>query len=293
VPEPSSSAPSSSAPSSSTPDDDALARRLRAVAADGEARPLLVALDFDGTLAPLQDDPWTVRVAPGGEQVLARLGARPDVVLALVSGRSLDTLAPLAPVPVGTVLVAGHGAERGRAVPDGLERTTLHLAGDRARLLVALHDGAWRIADEHDGVWVEAKPTSVVVHTRRAEPGVAAAAQAAAHRLGETAARVLTGKDVVELMALPSDKGSALAGLRAETGARAVLYAGDDVTDEHAFEVLGPDDVAVKVGAGPSSAAYRVADPVALVAALVVLADALDDAAGALDATTGGPEGRG
>ena len=60
-----------------------------------------------------------------------------------------------------------------------------------------------------------------------------------------------------------ADKGSALQGLRARTGAAAVLYAGDDVTDEDAFAVLdaGAGDVGVKVGPGPTVAAGWVGSP--------------------------------
>ncbi len=40
-----------------------------------------------------------------------------------------------------------------------------------------------------------------------------------------------------------------------------MLYVGDDVTDETAFAVLGPDDIGVKVGSGETHAAYRVDGP--------------------------------
>ena len=54
-----------------------------------------------------------------------------------------------------------------------------------------------------------------------------------------------------------------------------MLYAGDDVTDEHAFDALHDADVTVKVGHGTTAARYRVDDPDALVAALATLADQL------------------
>ena len=73
---------------------------------------------------------------------------------------------------------------------------------------------------------------------------------------------------------LRASKGEALTALRDELGAPVVLYAGDDVTDEHAFEALRDDDVTVKVGDGTTAARFRVDDPDALVAALATLADA-------------------
>ena len=253
-----------------------LVDRLRALAADRAARPLLIALDFDGTLSPLQDDPSTSRLAPGGEAVLARLAARPDVTLALVSGRAMDSLAALAPVPEGTVLVAGHGAERARVTAEGLDRRPARLTDEQSEELATLRAAVERVTRGREGVWVESKPTAVVLHTRLADRDVAAKARDEALALGTRAARVLAGKDVVELLVLPVDKGTALTALRAELGTPVVLYAGDDATDENAFVVLGPDDVTVKVGPGQTRAAHRVADPAALVAVLGLLADALE-----------------
>jgi len=255
--------------------------RLAAVAGDPAARPLLVALDFDGTLAPLQDDPTASRILPEGVTVLAALAARDDVALALVSGRAMGDLHLLAEVPAGTFLVGSHGVERARTTQFGLDRDVVELSHEQADLLSALGARAAAVARGRDGVWVETKPTAVVVHTRLAEPVDAEPAEAEAIALGtELGVGTLHGKDVVELTVLAADKGTALQSLRHELGAPVVLYAGDDVTDEHAFEALDPTDVTVKVGAGPTVARHRVADPAAAVAALEALLRALDEADG-------------
>ena len=68
------------------------------------------------------------------------------------------------------------------------------------------------------------------------------------------------GKDVLELAVTDADKGAALVRLRGELGADAVLYLGDDVTDEDAFRALGDDGVTIKVGDGDTVAAHRVPD---------------------------------
>jgi len=57
------------------------------------------------------------------------------------------------------------------------------------------------------------------------------------------------------------DKGAAIAGLRLGWGADAVVFFGDDTTDEDVFATLGEGDVGVKVGDGPTLAGYRVSDP--------------------------------
>ena len=58
-----------------------------------------------------------------------------------------------------------------------------------------------------------------------------------------------------------TDKGSAIDKLRSSTGADAVVFLGDDVTDETVFAVLGPADIGVKIGDGPSRAEFRIESP--------------------------------
>lgn len=256
--------------------DDALA----ALAADGSRRPVLLALDFDGTLAPLQDDPTASRVLPEGVGVLADLAATPDVVLALVSGRAMSDLHALAEVPVGTLLVGSHGAERARVATFGLDRDVVQLSDDEADRLAALGAEVAAVARGREGVWVETKPTAVVVHTRLAADDVAQAAEQQALEVGgRLGTGVLHGKDVVEITVLHASKGEALTALRDELAAPVVIYAGDDVTDEKAFAALGPDDVTIKVGPGETVARFRVADPEDVVAVLARFRDALHPAA--------------
>ncbi|WP_448631269.1 trehalose-phosphatase [Cellulomonas soli] len=256
--------------------DDGLTAALRAVVDDPAARPLLVALDFDGTLAPLQDDPSASRILPDGVDALARLSQVDGVELALVSGRAMTDLHALAEVPAGTFLIGSHGAERARVTEFGLDRDVVQLDDEQADRLATLGAQTAAVARGRDGVWVETKPTAVVVHTRLAEPDVAREATEQAVELGERLGTgVLRGRDVVEITVLSADKGAALTALRCELGAHVVLYAGDDVTDEHAFAALGPDDLTVKVGQADSIARYRLATPQELVDALGALATAL------------------
>ena len=69
------------------------------------------------------------------------------------------------------------------------------------------------------------------------------------------------GKKVCELLLIPTDKGKALSTVRATVGATAVLFLGDDVTDEYAFRTLHGPDVGVKVGEGETAAPFRVDSP--------------------------------
>ncbi|MBE8146820.1 hypothetical protein IOD13_13510 [Brevibacterium casei] len=76
-----------------------------------EADDLLVALDFDGVLAPLQDDPSLSRVLPASAEAIARIASLPNTRLALVSGRDVATLRELADPPASAMIVGSHGAE--------------------------------------------------------------------------------------------------------------------------------------------------------------------------------------
>ncbi|MCL2092222.1 MAG: trehalose-phosphatase [Micrococcales bacterium] len=257
------------------PGPSELADALTALAADPGRAPVLLALDFDGTLAPLQDDPEQSRILPAGVVVLRRL-AGAGVRLALVSGRGLTTLARLAEVPVGTVLVGSHGAERARLTPAGLTSLPDPLTPAQADRLATAGAQLARVVRGREGVWVETKPAAVVVHTRLAAPDVAEQALTQARTVGaRLGAHVLEGKDVVELAVVDVDKGTAVTAVRAETGATTVVYAGDDRTDEHALAALRPGDLGIKVGAGQTRATFRVPDPQAVVAALEVLADTI------------------
>jgi len=219
-------------------------------------RPLLVALDFDGVLAPIVEQPEAARALPGTDELLERLAAIEGVHVALVSGRALTSLRAVAQVAPGSrlVLVGSHGAE--------VDGTDVQLDDDARDALASVHSAFLALAADRPGVHVETKPAGVVLHTRRAARDVAAqvtdAALAAADRPG---CHVTQGKEVVEVSVVETGKGVALERLRAELGAVGVLYVGDDVTDENAFAVLGENDIGIKVGDGDTRAAWRVADP--------------------------------
>lgn len=228
---------------------------LDALSRFGQHERVLVALDFDGVLAPIVDVPQDARALPRSARALAALGELARVDLALVSGRALDDLRAVAGPPDGTLLVASHGAE-----VDGLPSP---LDDETRALLAGVRSDLEQVAADHPGTHVETKPAAAVLHTRRAERDVAAAAAEAARR-GPGARRgvhQMTGKEVVELSVVRADKGSALTALRDRLGVGAVVYVGDDATDENAFAVLRGDDLGVKVGQGRTLARHRLDDP--------------------------------
>ena len=82
------------------------------------------------------------------------------------------------------------------------------------------------------------------------------------------------GKAVLEFAVISTDKGEAIDILRDEQDASAVVYFGDDVTDEKAFRRMRDGDVGVKVGPGDTLAGFRVDGPEDVVTALRQLLEA-------------------
>ena len=248
--------------------DDAVRAAVARVAASDR---LLVALDFDGTLSPLEDEPMDARMLPAARAAVDALVAAPETVVAFVSGRSLVDLRVIAEHDDDSrVLLAGsHGAEHW-SPGEGL---TSHGedAGDVA-LRDALRTHAEQATAHLEGVWIEPKTFGFGVHTRRASPEAAAEANRLVDDIVEAEApqwRRRTGYNIVEFAFRHEGKDSAVAELRERVGATAVLFAGDDVTDEDALASLGDSDVGVRVGDGETAATVRVAD-------IAALADLLD-----------------
>ncbi len=245
--------------------DPALAAELDRIAA---VPTLLVALDVDGTLAPLVDDPDDSRALPAARAALDALAALPGTVVALVSGRSLESLARVGEVPDDQPLVGSHGLEVRFGAGDA--RPAVDDA-DAARV-VALRSRLEPLVAAVPGAWIEPKPAGLAVHSRRVDDPVAVralteAVHAAAAEVDD-ALTVRDGRDVVEFAVRDATKGDGLRALVERFAPDAVLFAGDDVTDEDALAVLGPDDLGIKVGEAESVARARVADVDAMAAAL-------------------------
>jgi trehalose 6-phosphate phosphatase len=197
----------------------------------------LVATDYDGTLAPIVDDPASAFPAPGAVAALARLAGRAGTV-AVITGRAAAdavSLGGLAAVP-GLIVLGHYGAERWQdgtlsepPVPPGVQAVREALPG----LLAA--------ARAPEGTAVEDKGTALAVHTRRAaDPGAALELlREPLSRLADRAGLTMEpGRMVLELRPSGMDKGTALRRLAAERAARSVLYCGDDLGDLAAFAAI-------------------------------------------------------
>ncbi|PTT59468.1 trehalose-phosphatase [Arthrobacter sp. HMWF013] len=221
---------------------------------------LLVAMDFDGTIAPIVDRAGDARPLQRSAVAFAGLAALPRTTTALISGRALASLRAVASPPVDTLLIGSHGAEAWL----GPGSTELTLDEDQRQLLAEVRSVLEDIVEQAPGTLLEDKPAGVVLHTRLAADDVAEDAVAAARAVLQDRKGVFlkNGKRVLETSVVNASKGEGLTFLRQITGATAVLFAGDDATDEDALARLEPGDVGVKVGLDFTQAEFRVEAPV-------------------------------
>ncbi len=196
---------------------------------------LLIATDFDGTLAPVVRDPARAHPLAAAVRALEVLASRTPV--AVISGRDLANLLVQCPVK-GAYLLGSYGLEPWLQLgPDSRPPE----AEPSARLQ-ELAGQLWPLEREIPGVQIELKTLGIAVHYRNAG-NPRAAAQRLRRPLLELAQRehlsVLRGRRVMELRpGRGGDKGTALAQLLDRIRPRGCVYAGDDLGDVPAMRVL-------------------------------------------------------
>ncbi len=197
----------------------------------------LIALDFDGTLAPIVADPAAARAAPAAVAALRRLAPLAGT-LAVITGRpalSAVEYAGLESVP-GIIVLGHYGRQRWEAGELVSPPEPPGLAAAREQL-----PGVLAAAGAPDGTWTEDKGDALAVHTRRtAEPARAldrlrGPLTALAERTDLTAE---PGRLVIELRPPGSDKGLALKNLASKRNPSATLFCGDDLGDRPAFRAV-------------------------------------------------------
>jgi trehalose-phosphatase len=212
---------------------------------------LLVVSDFDGTLAGFNVDPMNVPVNTTSIAALEKLSTMPNTKAAILSGRHLEGLRTVAQVSESVILAGSHGAETNEHTTPLTEEQQEAMA----QLSVELH----KLTEKYPKLWIETKPLHMVVHTRPLEDAsVEAAAAEEARALCPAIMHVTEGKHVVEFSAIDVTKGSWITTARDTYGATAVLFIGDDQTDENGFHALGDSDMGIKVGDGDTAATVRV-----------------------------------
>lgn len=227
---------------------------------------VLLAFDYDGTLAPIVADRELAKMRPKTAQLLCKVCQL--YPCAVISGRSKADVAPRLGDARVKYLIGNHGLEPGRDLSE--------FAGE-----IALVRPQLELALSHcQGVELEDKIYSLAVHYRKSrQKRQARSAIRDAVLALPLAMRIVTGKLVVNVVPeRAANKGDALLELREQEAANTAFYIGDDVTDEDVFTIDQPGRLfTVRVGRSKVSAAkYFLRDQRemdALLAKLVELRD--------------------
>lgn len=202
---------------------------------------LLVASDFDGTLAPLVAVPSDARILESSARALARLAACPRTVVAVVTGRDLAMLDQVCPPLPGVMRIGSYGAQwPGRETP---------VIPDEQAVLDRLATELAPLVAEAPGSFVERKAVSVALNVRLAEAASAASALQRADAIAARQAKLTrhVGKGVVEFSMRTGRKGDVVESLRIECGATLAVATGDDEPDLEMFDRLSVPDIRVLV----------------------------------------------
>jgi trehalose 6-phosphate phosphatase len=203
----------------------------------GDPRHALVAVDFDGTLAPIVADPAEARALPAAISALRELAPLIGT-LAVLTGRPAVTAVEYGSfdqIP-GIIVLGAYGRQRWRdgqletpPAPEGLVVARERLPGILAG------------AAAPEGTWIEDKGDALAVHTRRAADPAAALEQIRVPLLtlaADTGLRAEPGRLVIELRPAGADKGTALTELARQRERSANMFCGDDLGDLPAFAAV-------------------------------------------------------
>lgn len=227
-----------------------------------DGSPLLIFLDFDGTLAPIVDDPSEAHISNACRAALKNLRCP----TAVISGRDREDVESR--VALENLCYAGsHGLDircqgHQRTLPDAEDALDdVNQAESELRHRIG----------ERKGVIIERKRFSVAVHYRQIDKDsvIEEIRRTVDTICEETSLRKRMGKKVFALEpAVDWDKGRALNWLVDSLPTSAakepfIIYIGDDETDEDAFDVLRFNGIGIRVGheIARSLADYQVDDP--------------------------------
>jgi len=215
-------------------------------------------LDFDGTLVDIADTPDAIAVSRSDRLLLDRLNTHFNNAVSVISGRNLRAIKQYLPSFSGTIS-GGHGAE------------ICHNSGNVAEIecnfdrLEHIKKAAIEFAIIDPRVLAEEKQHGIVLHFRQ-HPELEGKVHDFLKSLidGDDDFELQEAKMAVEVKPKGISKASAIENIMASDAfdGRTILFAGDDVTDEIAFNfVKERGGITIKVGEGLTAAQYRTASP--------------------------------
>jgi trehalose 6-phosphate phosphatase len=207
---------------------------------------LVIGLDFDGTLAPIVDDPESAHIHPDAGDVLVDLAEHVRAI-AVITGRPARQVLDLGGLEEVGNAIGEHGRELFVLGQYGNERwTSINrrvISPKPPRGLASFTAGLPRLLRQGEvtDAWVEEKGLAVAVHTRRLDEP-----QAAYERLLPLLAEaaksqdldIEPGRNVIEVRAHGMHKGAALIRVVEEVEATAIMFIGDDLGDVEAFKAV-------------------------------------------------------
>jgi len=223
------------------------------------SRPWLMALDYDGTLAPFRPERDLAVPYPELGPVLHKLPVTGSNRFLIISGRECDSVKRLLGVTPHPEIWGCHGLQR--LLPGGgMELTSLRPHQARA-LQFAVES-----MDEPDRV--ERKPCSVAIHWRgldsKAREEMEARCRPLLAELADSSGMELHAFDGgLELRPPGPGKGGAIEVLSRENPDAALFFLGDDATDEDGFAALGRNGlgILIKDEPRPTKASFRLSAP--------------------------------
>ncbi|MFQ5862192.1 MAG: trehalose-phosphatase [Candidatus Brocadiales bacterium] len=224
---------------------------------------ILLLLDYDGTTVPIQRTPQQARLDEETRHLLSELSSATRIVLGIISGRSINDIRSMVGLD-GLVYVGNHGLEillPGKPVERLYGKETLHRIHNVYKELKEQLSGT-------AGIIFEEKGPIIAIHYRTAPPGTGNMLLKTANNLisKNPGFAIKQGKMLIEIIPdMAFNKGLAVKWLLDNLfpGERpTVIFAGDDLTDEDAFVILGDRDISVYVGPQPNqfSAKYYLKD---------------------------------
>ena len=217
-------------------------------------------LDFDGTLVDIAETPDSIIISDSDRALLNQLNGRHNDAVSIVSGRNLSDLELYLGDFKGTVS-GGHGAEL-RHLAEKLPCIECDL-----ERLDHIRNAAREFALIHPPVFAEEKSYGIVLHFRQ-NPDLEAKVREFLSSLvhGDDDFELQFAKMAIEIKPKGVSKAQVIERIMSfeEFNGRKVLFAGDDETDEAAFDWVNKHDgISIKIGEGPTRACYRTHCPAA------------------------------
>jgi trehalose 6-phosphate phosphatase len=233
-------------------------------------------LDFDGTLAPIVEDPNEAALPAATRTQVSSLAANPAVDVAVISGRALEDIRSRVGID-GIGYAGNHGLEIQQGEEMWVHPDVKSHRGAMERTLDRIEQELEAIP----GAFVEDKHATAAVHYRRAGTDDSSLVIARVQGIveSEDGLSMEVDNQTVEIRPeIDQRKGEAVMELIDTESGTGIVYLGDAETDVDAFETLAAlenDTIQISVGNELPSSGYHLDSPADVEAFLAWLGEEL------------------